>query len=164
MIKLEMRLSSLDDRPFPRAAIIGAGLMMAMTIIGVGIIQWNKHVASASVDQPAPVTSRSLRFVDAGDGVNAFGGHVRVFDARTGREYPQLRDNDGFVRAALNGLNYERTKRGISAEPVFLLEVRQGHRLALADPATGAHINLDSFGAGNEAVFLRFFDQRQAGS
>ncbi len=156
-------MSSLDDRPFPTGALIGAGLLILTTVAGVGAIQISKHFApAAQAYGGSPVKVRALRFVDAGDGVSVFGGHVRVFDAATGAELPQLRDNDGFVRAVLNSLSFERTKRGIAAPPTFQLVQWSDNRVTLGDPATGAKVSIGEFGAKNKAVFMRFL--RPAGA
>jgi len=154
-------LSSLDDRPFPIAALIGAGLLVFTTVAGVATIQLQKHFAHiplrAGVSTATPLQARTLRFIDQQDGVSIYGGHVRVFDAATGAELPQLRDRDGFVRAVLNSLTYERTKTGVQAPPVFELARWPDNRITIADRATGAEINLGDFGPGNKSVFLRFF-------
>lgn len=162
-------MSSLDDRPFPTAALVGAGLLVLSTVAGVGALQLAKHF-SPPAEEPSAVAAdsvvkaRVLRFVDAGDGASVYGGHVTVFDATTGTALPELRDNEGFIRAVLNSLAFERTKRGISADPVFKLASWSSNRMTLEDPATGARISLGAFGADNRSVFLRFFDQRGARS
>ncbi len=158
-------MSSLDDRPFPKAALIGAGLMIAVTVAGVGAIQLNKHFARpVEIADGQALETRQLRFVDQGDGVNAYGGHVRVYDAVTGVELPPLRENDGFIRAVLNSLAFERTKGGISAAPVFHLVYWAGNRMTMEDPATGRHVVIGAFGPGNRSVFMRFFEHRDARS
>jgi putative photosynthetic complex assembly protein len=154
-------LSSLDDKPFPKGALLGAGLLVLTTVAGVGTIQLQKHFTHAGMGGPAmaaaPLQVRALRFVDQQDGVSIYGGHVRVFDAATGAELPQLRERDGFIRAVLNSLSYERTKNGVTAAPVFELALWPDNKITIADKATGAHINLGDFGPGNKSVFLRFF-------
>lgn len=132
------------------------------TVLGVGTIQFQKHLAHmplrpASSLTGSPLEVRSLRFIDQQDGVSIYGGHVRVFDAGTGAELPPLREKDGFVRAVLNSMAYERSKSGIAAAPVFELARWPDNRLTLSDPASGARINLGDFGPGNKSVFLRFF-------
>lgn len=153
----------MDDHPFPQAALIGAGLLIFVTIGGVGTIQLQKHFAhiplTPSISDAGALEIRALRFVDEQDGVSIYGGHVRVFDAVTGVELPSLTESDGFVRAVLNSLTFERTKRGIEAPPVFELSRWPDNRLTITDKATGSRINLGDFGAGNKSVFLRFFAQ-----
>lgn len=154
-------MSSLDEKPFPRAALIGAGLLILSTVAGVGTIQLQKFHAGTLRSAPAlpaaAIETRELRFVDLQDGVSVFGGHVQVFDAITGTELPQLRERDGFIRAVLNSLAYERTKRGLEAPTVFQIARWSDDRITISDAVTGARINLADFGHGNKAVFLRFF-------
>jgi putative photosynthetic complex assembly protein len=143
---------------------MGAGLLVLSTVAGVGTIQLKKHFAHIPLNASAilaevPTEVRSLRFVDQQDGVSIYGGHVRVFDAVTGAELPQLRERDGFVRAVLNSLAYERTKNAVQAAPIFELARWPDNRITIADKATGAQINLGDFGPGNKSVFLRFFAQ-----
>lgn len=160
-------MSSLDDRPFPPAALAGAGLLILSTVAGVGTIQFQKHLAhiplrAASSLPGQPVETRSLRFIDQQDGVSIYGGHVRVFDAKTGAELPPLRAQDGFVRAVLNSMAYQRSKNGIAAPPVFELARWPDNRITLWDAASGSRINLGDFGPGNKSVFLRFFTGQAA--
>lgn len=159
-------MSSLDERPFPTAALLGAGLLMVITVVGVGAIQLNKHfhpaAYAAPIDSGTPIASRELRFIDQGDGVNAYGGHVRVFDAITGRELPQLRASDGFVRAVLNSLNFERVKRDLRAPPVFQIVQWSDNHITVQDSITGKYVDVGEFGAGNKAVFLRFLPGKHA--
>lgn len=136
--------------------------MILFTVAGVGTIQLQKHFAhipldAAQIPSERPTDVRTLRFVDQHDGISIYGGHVRVFDAQTGVELPALRENEGFVRAILNSLAYERTKKGIQAAPIFALARWPDNRLTIVDNATGASINLGDFGLSNKAVFLRFF-------
>jgi len=159
-------LSSLDERPFPAAALYGAMALVLTTTIGVGVIQSQKRVtdnaSAVAITGASAVQTRALRFVDQHDGVSVYGGHVRVFDAETGAELPQLRERDGFVRAILNSLTYERTKRDINAAPVFDLVRWSDRKITISDRATGARINIGDFGPGNKAVWLRFFQQAAA--
>jgi len=159
----EIAVSSLDDRPFPNLALFGAGLLILTTVLGVGIVQHSKqYEPPARASTETIVESHDLRFVDAGDGINAYGGHVRVYDVATGAELPPLRESDGFIRAVLNSLNFERTRRGIEAPPVFQLIRWSGNRVTLGDPATGSRVNIGAFGAGNQMVFARFLDHAGA--
>ncbi len=158
-------MSSVDDRLIPPAALIGAGFLILSTVVGVGAIQLNKSFSpTVETNAGTALRMRQLRFIDEGDGVSVFGGHVKVYDAVTGAELPQLRDNEGFVRAVLNSLMFERSKRGINAAPNFELTDWSDHRVTLKDPATGALISLGSFGSSNKATFMRFFEHTEAKS
>ena len=159
-------MSSLDERPFPAAALYGAMALVLTTTIGVGVIQSEKRItdsaSAVAITGATAVETRALRFVDQRDGVSVYGGHVRVFDADTGAELPQLRERDGFVRAVLNSLAYERIKRDVNAPPVFDLVRWSDKKITIADRATGARINIGDFGPGNKAVWLRFFRQEKS--
>jgi putative photosynthetic complex assembly protein len=143
-------LSSLDERPFPTAALVGAGMLVLTTVAGVGAIQLNKHFYHITdvveLDSGSPIVKRELRFDDLGDGVNAYAGV----------EIPPLRSSDGFVRAVLNSLNFERTKRDLGGAPVFELVRWSDNRITLQDRTTGKFVDVGEFGPGNKAVFLRF--------
>jgi len=153
-------LSSLDQRPFPKMALLGAGMLALTTVVGVGAHQLIKHFSPTAevADYGTQIQARRLRFIDQGDGISSFGGHVRVFDATTGRELAQLKESDGFVRAVLNSLAFERTRSGAGGDTVFELASWSSHKLTLKDTATGASVSLGQFGAGNTAAFLRFLD------
>jgi putative photosynthetic complex assembly protein len=154
-------MSSPDDRLVPPAAVVGAGLLILVTMTGVGVVQLRKHFAPPAPVAAEPVVAlREFRFIDEGDGINAFGGHVRVYDATTGAELAPLRVSDGFIKAVLNSLAFERRKRNLDAAPVFDLVLEAGNRLMFEDPATGAKVNVGAFGGGNRAVFTRLMSDR----
>jgi putative photosynthetic complex assembly protein len=143
--------------------LLGAGCLIVVSLVGVGLHQLHKpmHVASAPT-QATALQTRQLRFVDLGDGVAVYGGHVRVFDAASGVELPPLADKEGFVRAVLNSLAFERHKRGVAGDAGFALNFWSDNRITLTDLASGASVSVGQFGAGNKAAFLRFFDQPKA--
>jgi putative photosynthetic complex assembly protein len=158
-------LSSIDERPFPIIPVVAAGLVMLTTILGVKL-----HVARHPLNAPAaavemaPLQSRQLQFIDIGDGVSVYGGHVAVIDTATGAALPSLRDNEGFVRAVLNSLSFERTKRGVSGPPLFEIAAWPDQRITIKDLVSGATISVGQFGAGNKAAFLRFLPSAEAQS
>lgn len=153
-------MSALDDRPFPRSALLGASGLVLMTVLGVGLHQHLKFSAGPQPAQMADaspvVAARSLKFVDGGGGVTAFGGKVSVYDGVSGDHVVELVQSDGFIRAVLNSLAYERTKRNLTADTVFTLSAHADGRLILEDPITGKAVNLGAFGAANRDVFRKF--------
>ncbi len=158
-------MSSLDERPIPITALVAGGLLIITTVLGVKLhVERDPPATRHESVNASVVKSRLLRFVDEGDGVSVYGGHVRVFDAETGAELPQLRENDGFIRAVLNSLAFERTRRGISGPPDFELASWSDYRVTLTDRLTGAHVSLGEFGAENKAVFFRFLQSARAPS
>ena len=62
-------MSSMDDKPFPRAALLGAGLLILSTVAGVGTIQLQKYHAgtlrAASTTSRKPGANRSMVAVTA---------------------------------------------------------------------------------------------------
>ncbi len=145
---------------FPPAILLGAGLLLATTLGGVGFIQYQKlNGPPVAVDlaRGATVVERKvLRFVDLGDGTGRFQGGVRVYDASTSQELKPLAANEGFIRAILNGLAFERLKMANTATPELELTAWSDNRLTLSDPVTGRTINLGDFGPDNKKTFIRF--------
>lgn len=156
-------MSSLDERPFPRAALLGAAGLVLLTVVGVGVHQHIKfssgQTAVAVADTSPIIAARPLKFVDQGGGATAFGGKVSVFDPETGAHVTDLVQSDGFIRAVLGSLNYERVKRRLTAESVFTLVARADGKLTLEDPVTGSAVNLGAFGGDNRDVFLKFLPE-----
>ncbi|TXC66376.1 photosynthetic complex assembly protein PuhC [Piscinibacter aquaticus] len=131
----------------PRGLLIALGTTVLVTVLSVAAFR----LAGVSVREPdAPaVATRLLRFEDRPD------GSVAVIDAGSGSTLDQLRGEQGFVRGALRALTRERRMREIGAQPPFELAARADGRLTLTDPATGARIDLESFGPTNAGVFAR---------
>jgi putative photosynthetic complex assembly protein len=133
---------------FPKWVLYCAGFIMAFSLISVGLIR----VTGNGPDQQAATVAleRSLRFEDRPDGA------VAVIDGNTGELLTQVRGEQGFVRGTLRALTRERYSRNIGSGPPFLLTARTNGRMTLSDPATGEHIDLESFGPTNMAEFARF--------
>jgi putative photosynthetic complex assembly protein len=136
----------------PRAALLGAGLMMVTTFVAA--TWWARTAQAPAPGQlEGPTTQlRELRFADRDDGA------VSVIDAHGGRVIETLHGEQGFVRGVLRGLAQERVRRGLGDERPFLLIVGGDGRLALIDPATQRRVDLESFGRGNAAAFARWLD------
>lgn len=135
--------------PVPRAALRGAGALIAATLIAVA---WSRLSAPPGIEAPRErtVAVRGLFFEDQSD------GSVAVVDARTGRRASTLAPGEGgFVRATLRTLTRERLRRGIGPGVPFELAVLQSHRVVLVDPALGRSVDLEAFGATNFAAFAR---------
>jgi putative photosynthetic complex assembly protein len=125
--------------------IIGVVLLLAMLgVAGVRLAGWNIHEPDA-----AAVATRELRFEDRRD------GSVAVIDAHSGLQVDSINGEAGFLRGSLRALARERMKRDLGPEQAFQLIARADGRLTLNDPATGARLDLESFGPTNAAVFAR---------
>jgi len=148
-------MSALDERPFPRGAIIGAGLLIASSLAAVGFHQYTKFnnpPPPEAVDQAQIVKSRDLRFV--GDPKV---GPMSVFDAQTGEKIADLRPNDGFVRTVLVSMAFDRGKSGINEEPTYQLLEWADSRVTIEDRTTKVRMNIGAFGNESKAAFRRFF-------
>ena len=143
----------MSTAPHPAAPVLPRGLLVALgatvlvTVIGVATVRLG-GVSVRAPDAPSAAT-RLLRFEDSAD------GSVVVIDAASGRALDTLRGEQGFVRGALRALSRERRIREIGPLPPFELASRTDGRLTLSDPATGARIDLESFGPTNAGVFAR---------
>jgi putative photosynthetic complex assembly protein len=135
----------------PRRALWLGATALALTLAGAGVYRrWGKSDAPAE----APVlVERTLRFTDLPD------GGVAVIDTASGRTLETLHGEQGFVRGTLRALVRERRQRGLTEQGALRLAARADGRLVLSDPTTGAHIDLQSFGPTNAAVFARWLPE-----
>jgi putative photosynthetic complex assembly protein len=144
-----------EDRGVPRGALLGAGLLIVVSITGA-LAGRLTGVGRTALPQAAAVETRDLLFMDRADGavvVTEPGGEpVAVVEPGTG----------GFVRGVLRGLAQERMRRDVGADagtPFELTRWDDG-RLSLSDPVTDRHVYLDAFGTTNVAAFAVLLDQR----
>ena len=147
-------MSAIDHEPFPRGALIRSR-------VPGGLCRWLITTASADLSQvlnprpPAPISATpaartvDLRFFDRPD------GSVSVRNADDSSSVAQLAPGtNGFIRGVMRGLAHDRLRRGIGAQPPFVLQQWSGGRLTLTDQATGRVIDLDAFGITNKADFV----------
>lgn len=135
-------------RPFPRFALVGAGLLIAATIITAAVV----HTIGVDTFPPtAPaLASRELIFQDRADGA------VSVIDARDGSLIDVLAPGtNGFLRATLRGLARARKREDGGPGTPFRLTGYADGRLTLEDPDTGRRVDLEAFGQTNLQVFTR---------
>jgi putative photosynthetic complex assembly protein len=146
-------MSALDTEPFPRFALLAAGALVALSLIGTTAVRLARlsapeapTIAAASV---APVASMDLRFSDQSD------GSIRITRAADNGLAGTVHPGDGgFIRGVMRGLARDRISRHIGAEPPFRLALSGDGQLTLFDTATGRLIDLESFGEGNRASFF----------
>jgi putative photosynthetic complex assembly protein len=131
----------------PKGLLIAAAALLLVSLLSVAAVR----VSGISIHTPdaSAALTRSLRFEDRADGA------VAVIDARSGRSVLAVQGEAGFLRGALRALARERRKRGIGPDAPFDLIGRSDGRLTLSDPATGEHIDLESFGPTNAGTFAR---------
>jgi putative photosynthetic complex assembly protein len=131
----------------PRAALVGAGLLVVGSLLLVGIARLTGY-RPAEPDASRVVESRDLRFEDRPDGA------VLVYSMPGDRLVDTLPPGtNGFVRGVLRGLVRERRADQIGPAPPFRLTRWADGRLSLDDPSTGRHVDLEVFGLTNAGAF-----------
>jgi putative photosynthetic complex assembly protein len=138
----------------PRGPLLVISALLLFALIGVATVR----LSGVSIHEPdaAAVTVRALRFEDRPD------GSIAVIDARSGRQIESVQGEAGFIRGTLRALARERRKYDLGSEPAFELIGRADGRLTLNDPATGARIDLESFGPTNASNFARLLSAPDA--
>jgi putative photosynthetic complex assembly protein len=150
-------MSAIDASPFPRGALIGAGLLIIASLslvvgVRVGVLPGDQTMAKVHANAVAR-QSRTLVFADG-----AAGGVV-VTDARSGVVVARIAPGDGgFIRGVMRGLAYHRSLKGAPAASPFELSVLSDGALVLFDPQTERRIDLGAFGATNRAAFAALLD------
>lgn len=145
----------IDDKPFPLAPLVGAGVLIAMTIaLAAGPkLGYLPPVATAGSERVAHhvavVETRSLRFIDRADGA------LVIDDIGRGTNAAVLPHgvNNGFIRGVLRGMARDRKLRAVGPEAPFTLTLFADDALTLSDPSTGRNIELGSFGPTNKQSF-----------
>ncbi len=148
-------MSEIDDKPFPLVPLLGAGVLIAMTVaVAAGPrLGYLPHIATAASERAARhvavVETRSLRFTDRADGA------LVIDDVARGTTAAVLPHgvNNGFIRGVLRGMARDRKLRDIGPAAPFTLTLFSDDALTLADPATGRSIELGSFGPTNRQSF-----------
>ena len=136
----------------PRQALIGAALVIALTVGGAAIGRMN-GAGAPTPETSAMVASRTLTFADRPDGA------VVITDATTGGSVEVLQGENGFIRGTMRALARERKQRSADLRAPFVLSAWQDGRLILDDPATGRRIELSSFGPTNAGAFAAMLPQ-----
>lgn len=151
-------MSALDDKPFPRAPLIAAFLLVGASLVVVGgssLGLLGSPAAKASqaeaVSAVTPSRSRDLSFFDRED------GSVLVKVSGAADQHIE-RDSGGFVRGIMRGLTRERTIRGVGREPVFRLTEWSDGSLTIQDTGTGRSLNLSAYGPTNRRAFEIMLD------
>ena len=132
----------------PGAAIL---LLISASVAVIATARYASPLPSAT--DPANVQQvaqqRLLRFDDLPDGA------VVAIDAASGQLVQRFEGEQGFLRGTLRAMARERKLQGVGRGDPFELLLLADGRLTLRDPATGARIALESFGATNTGVFAR---------
>lgn len=144
-------MSGHHHEPVPRAPLLGIASLVLITLVGVGVVQFNKDGRAVNTPRGQVLLDRAVRFEDAAD------GSVLVLDDLTGVQIDALSPGtNGFLRATLRGLARDRSQRSIGSEAPFHIKRYDTGRLLLIDPVTGRQVDLLAFGPVNADVFARY--------
>lgn len=138
-------------KPMPTARRRPWPLWLGLTLVALIIVAvaWQRQQPVQAESMGELKWQRLLRFEDRPS------GDIAVIDANNQREVALLRGEHGFARGALRTLARERLRRELGPQTPFELSAYVDGKLVLRDPATGERIHLESFGAGNAAVFAQ---------
>lgn len=131
----------------PRGVLVATAVMM---LLSIGLAAGARRVYLASPPpQAAPAQeSIDITFADRPD------GSIAVHEASSGREVSLVPPrSNGFIRGVLRGMFRTRKLEAVARGERFHLAREADGRLTLTDPQTGRHIQLNSFGPTNAAVF-----------
>lgn len=144
------------QRPIiPKGVIVGAGLLMLLTI-GVAGVSHRAGTYHVTMPPTTAVSSRDLLFADQRD------GGVLVTDADTGAKVATVEPKTGgFIRGIMRGLVRGHRLNEQAVGTAFRLTQWADGRLSIADPSTGESFDLEAFGSTNEASFAKFLDDGQ---
>jgi len=138
-----------EGRPFPRAVLIGAALLIGFVILAAALVRVT-GVGGTETPLPPVVELRELVFIDDGAG----GAVVRI--AGENGTVAELRSGiDGFVLGVMRGMVRERKAYDAPIDAPYLLSLREGGVLLFEDPLTGRRIDLRAFGPTNTEAFAR---------
>jgi putative photosynthetic complex assembly protein len=136
-----------QGKTLPRAALAGAGLLVAAAILASGTARLT-GIGTTRLPAADAVASAELRFLDREDGAVLVQRYpdetlIAVLPAGT----------NGFARGVLRGLARDRRLAHLGAGPPFRLVRWSDGRLSLEDPTTDRIIAIEAFGPTNAQVF-----------
>lgn len=144
-------MSALDDKPFPKAPLIAAFLLVGTSLLVVGGTRLGliNAPAATSENRIADVTrTEDLHFYDLPDGA------VRVVAAdQADRMIPVA--SGGFVRGVLRSLVRDRRAQGMGSDQPFRVTQWSDGAVTIQDMATGRVLNLNAFGPTNRLDFVK---------
>jgi len=157
-----MAHAHIDDRPFPRGVLIGAGLLVAVSISAVGASRMGL-LPGPQADQAAtatarPLAAREVRFSDREDGA------VVIEDVAGGAPTVIPPGEGGFVRGVVRGLARDRRARDVGQDPAFRLTEWSDGRMTLEDTATGKRLDLNGFGPTNQKAMRDLLHAKGSGA
>jgi putative photosynthetic complex assembly protein len=138
-----------EGRPFPRAVLIGAALLIGFVILAAAMVRVT-GVGGTETPLPPVVESRELVFLEDDAGtttVKIAGDDGTLAELQSGV--------DGFVLGVMRGMVRERKAYDVPLDEPYLLSLREGGVLLFEDPLTGRRIDLRAFGPTNTAAFAQ---------
>lgn len=138
-----------ENRPFPRAVLIGAALLIGFVILAAAMVRVT-GVGGTETPLPPILESRELLFIEDGPSntlVRVVGEEGHIARLQTSQ--------DGFVLGVMRGMVRERKAYDAPLDAPYLLSLRQGGVLLFEDPQTGRRIDLRAFGPTNTDSFAR---------
>ena len=137
------------DGPAPTVLVVGAGALMAFTMLAV-FLGRGEGVGVTALPPGNPVARLEFQAEDQVD------GSIALRNVADRQVVAWIRPGeDGFLRGTLRGLAQARQRGGQGPEKPFSLTRFDDGRLALADEATGREVPLEVFGPTNAQAFAR---------
>lgn len=138
----------------PKGALMAAGALVVFALVAVTASRLT-GVGQVKMTPPPVVQSVDLRFEDATD------GSVLVYSAADNQLIDSLAPgSSGFVRVVMRGMARERRLADVGKQPPFRLSRHENGQLTLTDMANNKVIDLNAFGANNQAAFARLIDNK----
>lgn len=147
------RIHAREEEIVPRIVVrIMFGMVLTVLVI-VTVATLTGRPVQNTPPEGAVISERTI-FI-SGDA----SGRARVLDAHGTliADFPP--DRGGFVAGIERVIARERGLHGLDMSTPVLLQLREGNRLSITDPATGWSAELMGFGATNSRTFARLLDQ-----
>ena len=136
-------------RRVPIPPLIALGMVSMIGLVGLMPVKPSPP--------PSVLMHREVQFLDTAD------GRIMVRDATTHRTIIVIPANDeGFGRALIHTLEVMRRRYGQPLDVPYRLQRLDDGRLVLNDPISPMHLDLESFGTSNEAIFSGYLGERPA--
>lgn len=152
-------MSAIDDRPFPKAALIAAGALIVASVLLVGTVRLTETLypdpapdvlQTANID---PIATTVLRF----EPLEA--GSIRVTRSDDGSLVRLIGPNEaGFIHGAMRGMRRVRVVAGLDPAPVLTITRWSNGRVTVVDRATNFNLELAAFGATNKEAFAALLE------
>jgi putative photosynthetic complex assembly protein len=148
-------MSEIDSEPFPRRALIAAGVLVGITLVltgavSAGLLSKPSDANTARIEKKMAVrATRTLSFSDHP------GGALMISDVKQNSVVRVIMPGEpsGFIRGVLRSFARERRAKNVTMEVAYRLTLWDDYSLSLTDTGTGRTIELGSFGPDNRAAF-----------